>query len=48
MLFDSSATFADFIRAGVTSYGTAIRGQRLTKVDLHKTETVFEPLTVLD
>lgn len=48
MLFDSSATFADFIRVGVTSYGTSIRGQRLTKVDLQKTETVFEPLTVLD
>ncbi len=47
-LFESNSAFADFIRAGMTSYGNSIRGQRLTKVDLDKTETVFEPLTVLD
>lgn len=47
-LFESAGAFADFIRAGVTSYGSSIRGRQLTKVDLDKTETVFEPLTVLD
>lgn len=47
-LFESCEAFADFIRAGVTSYGSSIRQQRLTKVDLHKTETLFEPLTVID
>lgn len=45
-LFDTADAFAKFIKAGVTSYGTSIRGSRLTKVDLLKTETVFEPLTV--
>jgi hypothetical protein len=39
-LFDSSAGFADFIRAGVTSYGTSIRGQRMTKVDLKKRNSI--------
>jgi hypothetical protein len=46
-LFDDARTFAQFIKQGVSSYGMSIRGSRLTKVDLHKTEAAFEPLTVV-
>ena len=47
-LFETAEAFAQFIKAGVTSYGTSVRGARLTKIDLHKTETAFEPLAVCE
>jgi hypothetical protein len=41
-------TFARFIAEGVSSYGLSVHGQRLTKVDLHKTDGKYEPLHVLE
>jgi len=40
-------TFASFIAEGVSSYGLSIYEGRLTKVDLHKADTVYEPLETI-
>ena len=47
-LFSSPAAFAAFIAVGVSSYGLSRHPGRLTEVDLHKEETVYEPLAVTD
>lgn len=46
-VFADAEAFATFIRQGVTSYGTSVYAAQLTRIDLQKTETVFEPLDVV-
>jgi hypothetical protein len=46
-LFDIRS-FSAFIAQGISSYGLSIHGDRLTCVDLHKNDGVYEPLDVLD
>lgn len=45
-LFCSTEDFVAFIAQGVSSYGASIRGNRLTKLDLHKQDGHYEPLEV--
>jgi hypothetical protein len=42
----TAESFADFIAQGVSSYGLSTHGQRLTRVDLHKSDGKYEPLHV--
>lgn len=44
-VFDSTEDFASFIKNGVTSYGPSLHPGKLTKVDLHKEDVSYEPLT---
>lgn len=44
----TAASFASFIAEGVSSYGLSIHGDRLTRVDLHKTDGTYEPLQTLE
>jgi hypothetical protein len=44
-VFGSMADFARFIKAGVSSYGPSLHPGHLTKVDLHKEDVDYEPLT---
>lgn len=43
-LWDTTDDFAAFIAQGVSSYGLSIRGSRLTMLDLHKQDGIYEPL----
>ena len=45
-LWNTTGEFADFIAQGVSSYGLSIRGSRLTMLDLHKQDGVYEPLEI--
>jgi len=45
-LFGSAEDFGAFIAQGVTSYGLSRYPNQLTKVDLHKEDRGYEPLTV--
>lgn len=45
-LWSTTDEFAQFIAQGVSSYGLSIRGPRLTMLDLHKQDGVYEPLEV--
>ena len=45
-LWNNTQAFADFIAQGVSSYGLSIRGSRLTMLDLHKQDGVYEPLEI--
>lgn len=42
--FPTVQDFAEFIKGGVSSYTPSVYGDRLTRVDLAKDETVYEPL----
>jgi hypothetical protein len=44
----NAQSFGAFIAQGVSSYGLSIHGERLTRVDLHKTDGTYEPLDVLE
>lgn len=46
ILWRSTEEFADFIAQGVSSYGLSIRGSRLTKLDLHKQDGIYEALEI--
>ncbi len=45
-LWDTTDEFTQFIAQGVSSYGLSIRGSRLTMLDLHKQDGIYEPLEV--
>jgi len=47
-LFPSLDAFTGFIAQGVTSYGLSRYPGRLTKVDLHKEDAAYEPLSTLE
>jgi hypothetical protein len=42
-LFNTAGDFADFIAGGVSSYGLCARPGRLSKIDLHKPSTPYQP-----
>jgi hypothetical protein len=44
-VFDSLEAFASFIKLGVSSYTPSIYGDALAKVDLHKEEPIYEPMS---
>ncbi|HEX5323447.1 MAG TPA: hypothetical protein VFW40_06655 [Capsulimonadaceae bacterium] len=46
-LFDSTEDFGRFIAQGITSYGESRYPDCYTKIDLHKTEGIYEPLDIL-
>jgi hypothetical protein len=45
-VFQSPASFADFIAQGVTSYGLSRYPGRLTVLNLRKTDNAYAPLAV--
>jgi hypothetical protein len=45
-LFATANNFASFIASGVSSYGLSRYPGQLTKVDLHKTDNTYTPLSV--
>ncbi|MCU0494143.1 MAG: hypothetical protein MUD01_21345 [Chloroflexaceae bacterium] len=47
-LFPEPHHFVRFMKDGVRSYGDSVRRERLTVIDLHKEDTPFEPMEVLD
>jgi hypothetical protein len=47
-VFASAEAFAQFISEGASSYGLSVRGARLTKIDLKKEDTYYEPLEVVN
>jgi hypothetical protein len=47
-VFASDEAFARFIAEGASSYGLSVRGARLTKIDLRKEDTYYEPLEVVN
>ena len=46
-LFNNADAFAGFISQGVTSYGRCSKDEFLTRIDLAKTDSGYEPLDVL-
>lgn len=44
-VFGSTGEFGAFIKGGVSSFGPSLHPGKLTKVDLHKEEVAYEPLS---